>query len=362
MTAGVDRLAVPERYDITSDTKPHPSADLAALVDRAAYYGKSTIADSTKKAYVVEYGHFAAWCESMKLPAMPPDVATVAVYLAALADGLVEKHWHDRQGVPHTTKKVHKYGSIQRQYISIVHMVRAAGHDWPHAIPAITKVMHGIRYRKGDTKRRMAPLEIADLRACLAKMRERRFEDLTIIRDRALLSLGFFSAMRRGELVALRVEDLEFTKDGLLVTIRKSKTDQFQEGVTLGITPQKDPAVCAVALLRRYLDVSELKAGPLFRRIDARSDCLGDKPLTPQVVAMKVKEYAEKAGLDYERFAGHSLRAGFVTTAAARGVTLHNIMRQTRHKSERVAMTYIRPATVWRNNPTDGLGDEEPSK
>jgi integrase len=110
--------------------------------------------------------------------------------------------------------------------------------------------------------------------------------------------------------------------------------------------------------MQRYLEVSGLKTGPLFRRIDSRSDCMGDRALTPQVVALIVKARAEAAGLDPARFAGHSLRAGFVTSAAARGVTLHNIMRQTRHKSERVAMTYIRPATVWRNNATDGLSDE----
>lgn len=345
-----------------SDLVKPPSAELAALVDRAAYYGKSTIADATRKAYETEFYHFRAWAEARCFPSLPPDVPTVAVYLAALADGNVEMHWVDRAGRPRVSKRALKYGSIQHAYQGIVHCVRKAGHDWPFAIPAITKVMHGIKYRKGDTKKRMAPLEIADLRACLAKMRERRFEDLTIVRDRALLSLGFFSAMRRAEIVALRVEDLDFTKDGLVVTIRKSKTDQFAEGVTIGIKPQRDAGVCPIALLRRYLELSELKTGPLFRRIDARSDCMGDRPLTPQVVAMKVKEYCEKAGLDPERFAGHSLRAGFVTTAAARGVTLHNIMRQTRHKSERVAMTYIRPATVFRDNPTDGLGDEEPKK
>jgi integrase len=338
------------------------SPEMVALVDCAAYYGKSTIADATKKNYEAEFRHFRTWAEGMGLPYLPADTATVACYLAALADGLVEVRWTDRQGLPRSSKVPHKYGSIQLCYQSIVHAQRAAGHDWPFAIQAITKVMHGIKYRKGDTKKRMAPLEIADLRACLAKMRERRFEDLTIIRDRALLALGFFSAVRRAELVALNVEDLEFTKHGLVVTIRKSKTDQFAEGVTVGIKPQKDPNVCAVALVRRYLDVSELKSGPLFRRIDSRSDCMGDRALTRQVVAMVVKQYAERAGLDPTKFAGHSLRAGFVTSAAAKGVTLHNIMRQTRHKSERVAMTYIRPATVFNNNPTDGLGDEEPNK
>ena len=346
---------------MTAIVKPF-SPEMVALVDRAAYYGKSTIADATKKNYEAEFRHFRTWAEGMGLPYLPADTATVACYLAALADGLVEVRWTDRQGLPRSSKVPHKYGSIQLCYQSIVHAQRAAGHDWPFAIQAITKVMHGIKYRKGDTKKRMAPLEIADLRACLAKMRERRFEDLTIIRDRALLALGFFSAVRRAELVALNVEDLEFTKHGLVVTIRKSKTDQFAEGVTVGIKPQKDPNVCAVALVRRYLDVSELKAGPLFRRIDSRSDCMGDRALTRQVVAMVVKQYAERAGLDPTRFAGHSLRAGFVTSAAAKGVTLHNIMRQTRHKSERVAMTYIRPATVFNNNPTDGLGDEEPTK
>jgi integrase len=341
-----------------SDIVKPPSTEMVDLVDRAAYYGKSTIADETRESYETHWVHFSRWAAARCLPTNPPDVATVAVYLAALADGNVEVHWHDRQGRPRTTKTARKYGSIQHCYQGLVHCIRKAGHDWPFAIPAITKVMHGIKYRNGDKKKRMTPLEIGDLRACLAKMRERRFEDLTIIRDRALLSLGFFSAMRRSEIVGLNVGDLEWTKDGLVVHIRKSKGDQFAEGQQVGIKPQKDPNVCAVALLRRYLEVSELKSGPLFRRIDSRSDCMGDKPLTKQVVGMIVKQYAERAGLDPTKFAGHSLRAGFVTTAAAKGVTLANIMRQTRHKSERVAATYIRPATVFRDNPTEGLGDD----
>lgn len=339
------------------------AAELATLVDRAAYYGKSTLADRTRKAYAIEYEHFRVWAERMVLPSMPPDVPTVAMYLAALADGHVEVRWVDTAGRQRSSKMAYKYSSIQKSYQGIVHHIRLGGHDWPMAIPAITQVMHGIKYRKGDTRKRVAPLEIADLRKVLGVMHERRFEDLTIIRDRAILSLGFFTAMRQGEIVALKVDDLEFTPTGLIVTIRRSKTDQFAQGDTVGIHPQKDPRVCPIVLLKRYLEVSGRKPGlPLFSRIDSRSDCMGNKPLIPDVIANIVKQYTEKAGLDYERFAGHSLRAGFVTTAAAKGVTLHNIMRQTRHKSERVAMTYIRPATVFRNNPTAGLGDEEPEK
>ena len=335
------------------------SPEVRALVERAAYYGKSTIADATKDAYAREFRHFQVWAESMSLPYLPTDVPTVACYLAALADGRVLVSWTRRDGKAMSRQAPLKYGSIQHNYQAIIHAQRAAGFEWAFAHDAITKVMHGIRYRHGSTKKRMAPLEIADLRACLAKMRERRFEDLTVIRDRAVLSLGFFSACRRSEIVKLRVEDLEFHENGLILQIRSSKTDQFAEGVELGLTVQKDPGVCPVALTRRYLDVSELKAGPLFRRIDSRSDCMGDRPLTPQVVALIVKARAEAAGLDPTRFAGHSLRAGFVTTAASKGVTLHNIMRQTRHKDQRVTMTYIRPATIWRGNPTDGLGDDD---
>jgi integrase len=342
-------------------TKP-PSAEIVALVDRAAYYGKSTIADATRKQYGAHWKHFVRWAESMGLSTNPPDVPTVACYLAALADGAVEFHWHDRQGHPRSNKRPHKYGSIQHMYIGLIHEIRKAGHDWPAAIPAITKVMHGIRYRKGDTKKRVTPLEIDDLRACLAKTRERRFEDLAVVRDRAILSLGFFSAMRRAEIVALKVDDLEFTPEGLVITIRRSKRDPFALGDTIGIRPQKDPKICPIVLLQRYLELSELKAGPLFRRIDSRSDAIGDRALTPAVVAMIVKAACERAGLDPDRFAGHSLRAGFATTAADKGRTLTQIMRQGRWKDQRTAQTYIRPATVFRDNPTDGLGDEEPGK
>ena len=155
-----------------------PVTEVRALVERAAYYGKSTIADATKKAYLAEFEHFRKWAEARGLPHSPPDVPTVAVYLAALADGNVEITWTARAGKIHTTRKLLKYGSIQHNYQAIIFVTRAAGHEWAYAHDAIRKVMHGIRYRKGSTKKRMAPLEIADLKACLAKMRERRFEDL----------------------------------------------------------------------------------------------------------------------------------------------------------------------------------------
>lgn len=338
-------------------TKP-PSADLALLQSRAVYFAQSTVSDKVKRMYAVEYGHFVSWATKLSLGTEPPEVGTVAMYLAALADGHVEIHYRTRWGEPRVSKKACKWAYIQHVYNSIGVMIRAAGHEWPKSIPAITAVMHGIKYRKGAKVKRMAPLEIADLRACILKTRERRFEDLTVLRDRALLSLGFFAALRRKELVAICVEHLTFVPEGMILHIPNSKTDQFAEGVDLGITPQTDKQICPIELVRKYLEVSEIKAGPIFRRIDSRSDCYGDKALTPGVVMRIVKEYAERAGLDPDRFAGHSLRAGFATTAADKGRTLTQIMRQGRWKDQRTAQTYIRPATIFADNPTAGLSDD----
>jgi integrase len=350
---------------MTADLLKPPSAELRQLTANAAHYATSTLADSTLVSYRKCWAHWQTWCADMGIESLPAEPASVAVYFAALADGNVEVRWTNfRTKEPKSRKAVYKYGTIQHIYAAILWGHRTQGHDFPSAHPAITKVLHGIKYRKGDKKARMTPLLVADLRTILSsdKMRERRFEDLTIIRDRALLSLGFFSAMRRGELVALRVEDLAFGPDGLTVTVRKSKTDQFAQGAPVYIVPQADPLICPIVLLKRYLEVSGLKSGPLFRRIDSRSDCMGDRQLTDQVVALIVKACVEAVGLDPTLFAGHSLRAGFITEAAQRGVSMNNIMRHSRHTSERVAATYIRPATGFIGNATRGLSDPKEEK
>jgi integrase len=333
--------------------------DMRSLVASAARYSESTISDATRLCYRREFRRFEAWAKGLGLPHLPSTIEVVVVYLTALADGLVKVEWLDRGGNVRTSQKAYKYGSIQHAYQSIIWMHRQHGHDWPHANPAITKVLRGIAFRKGTRKKRVDPMQIADLKRCLAHLRERRFEDLVTYRDRAILSLGFFGGFRRAELVALNVEDLEFTDQGLIVHVRKSKTDQLAAGDTVGIVPQADPVVCPIVHLRRYLEVSGLKSGPVFRRIDPRSDAMGGEALIPQSIANLVKDVAERAGLDPDKvFSGHSLRAGFATTAAVKGRTLTQIMRQGRWKDQRTAQTYIRPATVFEDNPTAGLSDD----
>lgn len=328
------------------------------LMERAAHYGASTIKDATSERYHAEFGLFQRWAESMGLPSLPSDVPTVACYLAALADGNVESRWKIN-GHEVIRKKPYKYPSICHAYTAIIHVHQANGHDWPRQHPAITQVMRGIAMRIGTRKRKMTPITIDDLRTILGTMGPRRFEDLKTMRNRAMLSVLFFGAFRRSELAALKVEDLTWTEDGaLIVLVRRSKMDRLGEGEQVGIHPQKDPKVCPVALLKEWLEKSGTKAGTIFRRMD-RNDCIGNRPMTGPSITRLVKDWVEGAGWDATDFGAHSLRAGFATTASVRGSGLDAIMRHGRWKDERVARSYIRPATVLIGNATEGLGDDD---
>lgn len=332
--------------------------ELRQLVERAAHYGASTITEATTKRYAQQFAQFRAWAEGMGLPSLPSDVPTVACYLAALADGNVEATWTNNGGQHYAHKRPYKYASICLIYSSIIHGHRAAGHDWPEKHPAIIKVMHGIAVKKGTRKRKMTPITAADLKRILYTFKARRVDDLRVVRDRAMLSLLFYGAFRRSELAVLRVEDLVWKDGGLVIEVRKSKEDQLSEGEQVGIHPQKDPKVCAITLLKDWLEKSETTAGPIFRRMD-RNDCIGNRPLTFPSITYMVKEWVERAGFDPTDFGSHSLRAGFATTAARKGSGLPAIMRHGRWKDQRVAMSYIRPATVLDDNATEGLGDED---
>ncbi|MHB8387554.1 MAG: site-specific integrase [Acidiferrobacteraceae bacterium] len=329
--------------------KPSPSS-LEKLVGRAADYAKLKVSATTREGYARDFARFAAWAADKKLASLPTTPEIVAVYLAALADGEVAVRWTGRGGKQYESKVPKSYATLDRALAAIIFAQRDAGHDWPHAHPAIVRVMHGIAREVGTAQKKAAPLEVDDLRACLILCPS----TIAGARDRALLALGFFGALRRSELVALTVRDIEFCPEGLVLKIRKSKTDQLRAGRDVPVPTMKHARVCPVRLLRAWMEAGEIAEGPLFRRID-RGGNVATEALSDQSVTLIIKRVARLAGLDPARFSGHSLRAGFVTSAAASGRSLHNIMRQTGHRNEHVAMTYIRPATVWDDNAADGL-------
>jgi integrase len=168
------------------------------------------------------------------------------------------------------------------------------------------------------------------------------------LRDKALILVGFFGALRRSELVGLNIEDVEFTPEGAILTIRKSKTDQEGRGRAVAIPYAKRTDLCPVRALQAYLKALGRTEGPLF--VSMHKSQYTQKRLSAYAVALIVKDYADRLGLDPRLFGGHSLRAGFATTAALIGATEDEIALQTGHKSMTVLRGYIRRASLFERN------------
>jgi integrase len=175
------------------------------------------------------------------------------------------------------------------------------------------------------------------------------------VRDRALLLVGFAGAFRRSELVSLDVGDVEIRREGLLVTLRRSKTDQEAAGREVAIPYGSNPDTCPVRALEAWLEASGIADGPLWRAVD-KGGRLQPGRLSDKAVALVVKKRAEAAGLDPDLYAGHSLRAGLATAAAAAGASERSIMEQTGHKSVQTVRRYIRRGTQFRDNAAGMVG------
>ena len=305
---------------------------LSADVDRARSFASDARSSSTRKAYAADFAAFRLWADTRGLEALPATPATVGVYLGALADA------------------GRKVATIDRALAGIMNAHTQAGHRLDGRHPAIRDVRAGIRRTLGVAPSKKAPLEDVELRSLLASLDE----SLSGLRDRALLVLGWTGAFRRSELVALSVADVAFGRDGLVITVRRSKTDQEGRGFEKGLPYAGDPATCPVRVLRAWLEAAGIEAGPLFRAVDQHGHVSPDA-LSDRSVARIVQRTAKVAGLDASRFAGHSLRSGFATTAARKGKSLDAIMKQTGHRSERVARGYIRHASLFTGNAAAGL-------
>jgi integrase len=320
----------------TELTKATDAAALAELADagqRAGDYLAASVAANTVRGYRSDWRHFTAWCEAHGLAALPAAPDTVALYLAALAD-------------------THKPATLTRRTSAIAANHAAAGHASPTASPVVRKTLAGIRRAKGTAPRRARAFSVDDVRRIVA---EHLPAGALGARDRALVLVGFTGALRRSELVGLDVEHLEFVGEGVKVTVPRSKTDQEGEGQTVAIPHGHVAATCPVRALRAWLELAGVTSGPVFRRVDRHGN-VGAGRLTTKAVALVVKKYAAALGHDAAAYSGHSLRAGFATSAAAAGVQSRDIMRQTRHKSESMVAVYVREGNLFRANAAAALG------
>jgi len=310
-----------------------PEAALAALrplLERAHKLGTDEpIADRTRAAYARGWAAFETWCTERGLPTQPAE-SVLLVYLAHL----------DGEGA--------RLNTVQRAYYAILHHWRAGGREWIPP-PVVVRFWKNLRRERGTSVRRVAALTYDRLEHVLPELPA----GLRGKRDYALLTLGLTGAFRRSELVALNVEDLTFEDAGVDVRVVRSKTDQEGEGAAVWIPLATNEALCASRALRRWLDAAKLTEGAVFRNVTPYGVCKGR--LDTGTVARIVKRYVGAAGLDAATFSGHSLRAGFLTSAAEAGRSLDETMKHTRHKDPKVAMGYIRHADRKRKSAVKGL-------
>jgi site-specific recombinase XerD len=278
---------------------------LEADMSAAGEFIRDAAAASTRRAYRSDWRLFTAWCTTRGAEPLPATPAIVAAFLAT------EVH----RGT--------KAATITRRAAAIRYAHRLAGHEPPTSAEAVRATMKGIRRTIGTAKEQKAPAT-ADL---IMKMLAHMPDTLGGKRDRALIALGFAGAFRRSELVALTMADLVEAPDGYRVLIRHSKTDQEGQGQEVAIP--RGYRLRPVEAVQTWLAAAEINDGPVFR---------------------PVKRYAELAGLDPALFAGHSLRAGFLTSAAEAGASVFKMMAVSRHRSVDTLQSYVRSADAFKDH------------
>jgi len=295
-------------------------------VGAVAQFAAADKAASTRRGYKSDFALFSAWCQGRGYTAVPATSEVVAAFLSDQANAGI------------------KPSTLSRRIAAIRYVHDLGGHPSPTAGRAVRSAMNGIRRTKGVKPRQKAPATAERIAAMLEQIPA---ESMKGKRDRALLLLGFAGAFRRSELVGLEVADLAFETEGLCVTIRKSKTDQEGQGHEMAIPRGK--TLRPVRAVREWLRASGITAGPVFRAID-RHGRIREAALTPHSVALLVKEHAKAAGLDPAEFSGHSLRAGFLTSAAEAGADLFKMMEQSRHRRVETVHGYVRRANLFKSH------------
>jgi site-specific recombinase XerD len=323
---------MPTDLIVLEPTKSAQIGPLAEIADRAAEFIQQSKSKSTIRAYRADWAHFESWCRSHSQTSLPAGADTVALYVADLS-------------------ATHKPATITRRLSAISQAHQIGNFETPTTSAKVRLVLAGIRRTKGTAQLAKTPVLVEDLKRMVATLPE----GLLGVRDRALLLIGFCGAFRRSELVALDVADAAFTREGLVLTIRRSKTDQEGEGRKIGIPYASHVESCPIRSLQDWLDKSAIAEGPLFRPIN-RHGKMAPTRLSASAVGEIVKRYAAAVGLDAGEFAGHSLRSGLATSAAMAGASERSIMNQTGHRSTAMLRRYIRDGSLFRDNAVATVG------
>ena len=276
---------------------------------------KNSKANNTLRAYQSDFKDFSSFCAKNGFSSIPTQPKIIALYLTHLS-------------------KSSKFSTLKRRIASISVIHKLKGHYLDTKHPIIMENLHGIKRTLGSRQKAKKPILINDLKLIIKAINKEK------IRDKALILIGFAGGFRRSELVNIDYEDVEFVSEGVKILIKRSKTDQSGEGIVKAIPYFNNLEFCPVLALKDYIEHKKnlnTMNGKIFE--------ISDKS-----VALIIKRYANKAGLDASRYAGHSLRSGFATTAAEFGAEERNIMAMTGHKTTQMVRRYIHEANLFKNN------------
>lgn len=309
---------------------------LIALAGQVAHSIDERMAPNTRTAYARQWAAFTTWANREGIAPMPAPPELVAAYCADLF----------ASGAAHAT--------IDQALAAISAAHREAGHHQaPTRHELVRATRAGQRRQRATAQRQVAPLTIGELRRVIVRIDPSTSAGL---RDRALLLIGWAAALRRSEVVALDATDITPIEGGLALRLRSSKTDQEGRGDVVALPYGSDADTCPVRTLHAWLDHAGIVAGPIFRPID-RHGRIGWARLEGRAVARLIQRRVAATGLDPDRYSGHSLRAGFVTTAAAAGVSTRAIAHQTRHSpTSPVLHRYVRHASPLTDNAVTQVG------
>ena len=307
--------------------------DIKALHEETLNNLKNSKANNTIRAYKSDFRDFGGFCAKNGLKSLPADPKVVSLYLTYLS-----------------TKDA-KMSTLRRRLVSIGVIHRLKGHYLDMKHPIIIENLMGIKRKKGSYQKGKKPILINHLKLMIEAIDKDTSDETGIrkLRDKTIILLGFAGGFRRIELISIDFEDLEFVSEGVKIFIRKSKTDQFGEGMIKGLPYFTNQKYCPVWHLKKWLEISEIKSGPIFRRFSKGLN-LGKNRLTDQSVALFIKKHLLNAGIENQNYSGHSLRSGFATATAESGADERSIMAMTGHKTTQMVRRYIKEANLFKNN------------
>ena len=302
------------------------------LINKLQLLEKETISNlgssksiNTLRAYKSDFYDFEKFCTRFGFKSLPSDPKTISLYLTDLSNKC-------------------KFSTLKRRLasINVIHKIKGFHIDIKH--PIITENLIGIKRKIGFYQKGKKPLLINYLYQIIDLINQNQVnKNLQLLRDKAIILLGFAGGFRRSELVSLKKSDLEFISEGVKITLRKSKIDQYGQGLIKGIPYFKNTKYCPVLAVKEWI---------------SSSDNLGEKKLFPysdKTVALIVKKYLALIGQDSKQYSGHSLRSGFATSTAAAGADERSIMAMTGHKSTEMVRRYIKETNLFKNNALNNL-------